>query len=158
MLNVNDHAPDFSFTTSQGPATLHQQLKLGPVVLYFYPSDFTPICTAEACAFRDSYADLSAAGLQVVGVSPQSKESHDKFSAKHALPFPLVADTDKSIAKSYGVTGPFGLGIRRATYLIAPNAIITDRTVADLRVSQHNAFIQRALSLANQRTEPRPTS
>lgn len=154
MLNLNDQAPDFSFTTPQGPTTLHQQLTLGPAVLYFYPSDFTPLCTAEACTFRDSYSELSEAGLQVIGVSPQSEESHHKFRDKHSLPFPLVADTDKAIAKSYGVTGPFGLGMRRVTFLIAPNAIITDRTVADLRVSQHNAFIQRALNLTSRKLEP----
>lgn len=152
MLNVNDYAPDFSFQAPTGPTTLHQQLKHGPVLLYFYPADFTPICTAQACSFRDSYPDLARAGLQVIGVSPQSADSHHTFRDTNAIPFPLVADTDKAIATSYGVSGPFGLGIRRVTYLISTDARIADRTVADFRVSLHRAFIQRALT--NQRATP----
>lgn len=149
MLNVNDHAPDFPFISPQGPTTLYQQLKLGPVILYFYPADFTPTCTAQACFFRDSYAELSQTGVQVIGVSPQSEQSHHKFRHQHAIPFPLVPDTNKSIAKSYGATGPFGLGMRRVTYLISPNALITDRAVADLRASQHKDLIQRTLAKKN---------
>ncbi len=154
MLNTRDPAPDFTFVTPQGATSLHALLRQGHVVLYFYPADFTPLCTAQACAFRDSYAELAAAGIQVIGVSPQSENSHHQFRDKHALPFPLVPDTNKSIARLYGVTGPFGLGMRRVTFLIAPNATIADRTVADLRISRHHDFIQRALALTNQHPQP----
>lgn len=156
MLNIGDQAPDFPFKLSGSATTLHQELGRGPVVLYFYPADFTPICSAQACGFRDAHAQLSEAGIRVIGVSPQSADSHDRFAATHKLPFTLVSDTDKAIAVLYGVTGPFGLGIRRVTYLIDPSNTIVDRTVADLRVSEHRKFIERVLRVAP-RTPPAST-
>ncbi|MCB9032632.1 MAG: thioredoxin-dependent thiol peroxidase [Chitinophagales bacterium] len=93
-------------------------------ILYFYPKDDTPGCTAEACSFRDNYESLTKKGYQVIGVSPDAEEKHDKFKTKYELPFHLVADTDKKIANAYGVWGlkkMYGKeyeGIFRTTFII----------------------------------------
>jgi len=149
MLKPGDPAPDFSLPADpsqpnpDAPATLHAMLTQGPVIVYFYPADFTPLCTAQACLFRDVHEELAELGLQTVGVSTQSDQSHRKFRDKHSLPFTLVADTDKSIVNAWGVTGPFGLGTRRATFLINTQAKIEDRAIGDLSLAKHKAFIQK---------------
>jgi peroxiredoxin Q/BCP len=104
MLQLGDQAPDFTLPTDKGD-TFHLAAQHGkPVVLYFYPKDDTPGCTAEACAFRDQYADFLDLGAIVVGVSSDSEASHQKFSQKHRLPFPLLADTGGQLRKAYEVT------------------------------------------------------
>ena len=146
MLTAGARAPDFTVPDQDGrPTSLDTLLSHGPLVLYFYPADFTPGCTREACFVRDIHAELSAAGLTVAGVSPQDAASHRGFADKHTLPFTLLADTDKAIARAYGVTGPFGFGIRRATFLIGADRIIQDVVLADLRIGRHEEFIRRAL-------------
>ncbi len=117
----------------------------GPVLLYFYPADFTPICTAQACAFRDRQDALSHAAVQIIGVSPQSQSSHQRFADNYDLGFPLLPDQDKRIIRAYGVDGPFGIGVRRATYLIGPDGRIQDRVVSDLFVGSHTDFINSAI-------------
>ena len=152
MLAVGDHAPDFEFDEGQGKVTLRECLANGPVVLYFYPADFTPVCTKEACMFRDLHGELVAAGIRVIGVSPQDEQSHEKFKAKHSLPFTLVADPQRSIIKAYGVGGMFGLplpfGARRVTYLIATDGRIADRATGEFGVDAHARFAARALAVA----------
>ncbi len=88
MLSVGDTAPDFSGTDQHGNAiSLGSLLERGKLVLYFYPKDFTPVCTAQACTFRDATSDLAALGTNVVGVSGDTAESHERFGQKHSVPF-----------------------------------------------------------------------
>jgi len=125
-------APDFSYTDSDGKQRKLSDLKGRRVVLYFYPKDATPGCTAEACDFRDNYVMWQKKGFEVIGISADSEASHRKFAEKHALPFPLVADTDKTIIKAYGVWGPKKFmgrtfdGILRTTFLIDAEGRIED--------------------------------
>jgi thioredoxin-dependent peroxiredoxin len=147
MLKNGTQAPEFSLEDQDGKRhTLKSLLASGPIILYFYPADFTPGCTKEACSFRDLQKDLVAARLRVVGVSPQDAESHRRFAAKHGLNFPLLADPDKQAVKAYDVDGPLGFGVRRGTYLIGADGRIQDSVLADLRISEHEAFVQRALA------------
>ena len=146
MLKVGDRAPEFDTTDHNGQRQrLSELLTTGPMIVYFYPADFTPVCTAEACMFRDQSDTLEKSGIQVVGVSPQSDASHRRFAATHSLHFPLLADTSRTIIRAYGVSGPLGFGVRRATFLIEPDGHISRRVVADLLVSSHKAFIASVL-------------
>ena len=146
MLSKGDQAPGFEGTDQSGNAlTLSSLLENGPVLLYFYPADFTPICTAQACAFRDRQDALDDASVQVVGVSPQSESSHQKFADTYDLGFPLIPDQNKRIIKAYGVDGPFGIGVRRATFMIGTDGRIMDRVVSDLFVGSHTDFLRTAL-------------
>jgi len=117
-------APDFSFKNSEGNEQKLSDLKGRKVILYFYPKDSTPGCTAEACDFRDNYNMWLKKGYEVIGISADSDASHMKFAEKHSLPFPLVADIDKTIIKAYGVWGPKKFmgrtfdGILRTTFII----------------------------------------
>ena len=147
MLKQGMQAPEFDLRDQDGRRhTLKSLLADGPIILYFYPADFTPGCTKEACSFRDLQKDLVAANLRVVGVSPQDAESHRKFAAKHGLNFPLLADPDKLAVKAYDVDGPLGFGVRRGTYLIGTDGRIHDSVLADLRIAEHEAFVHRALA------------
>jgi peroxiredoxin Q/BCP len=147
MLRNGTRAPEFDLADQDGKRhTLKSLLADGALILYFYPADFTPGCTKEACSFRDLQKDLVAARLRVVGVSPQDAESHQRFAAKHGLNFTLLADPDKKAVKAYDVDGPLGFGVRRGTYLIDPDGTIRDSVLADLRIAEHDAFVQRALA------------
>ncbi len=149
MLKSGSPAPDFALPDQDGAVVrLRDLLSAGPLILYFYPADFTPGCTREACSIRDLHAELQRAGLRVVGASPQSPESHRRFREKYALPFTLLADPDKVAIRAYDVDGPFGFGVRRATFLIDRQARIEAAVLADLRIAEHEAFIRQALSTA----------
>ncbi|MEJ2515199.1 MAG: peroxiredoxin [Gammaproteobacteria bacterium] len=149
MLQKGDRAPDFTLPDQDGNAvSLKGLLKDGPVVLYFYPADFTPGCTREACSIRDMHDEIAEAGMRVVGVSPQDEESHRRFRTKHGLPFTLLADPDKKAVKAYGVDGPLGVGVRRATFLIGPDGTVRDAVLADILVGRHEAFIRKAVAAA----------
>lgn len=119
-------APDFTAPASGGQTVRLTDLKGRIVVLYFYPKDNTSGCTKEACGFRDSYSKLRQAGVEVIGVSPESVKSHDNFAGKYDLPFTLVADEDKSICQAYGVWqeksmyGRKYFGVARTTFVIDP--------------------------------------
>ncbi|RMH30453.1 MAG: peroxiredoxin [Planctomycetota bacterium] len=146
MIGVGDQAPDFTLPSHDGRTVrLSELLAEGPVVVYFYPADFTPLCTAQACMVRDQHDRLRASGYRVVAISPQSVASHSRFADKHNLPFALLADTDKSVIRAYGVSGPFGLFTRRATFLIDTDGTVRDRVVGDLSVGKHAGLIGRAL-------------
>jgi peroxiredoxin Q/BCP len=152
MLQRGDEAPDFSLPDQDGRSRrLSELLKAEPLILYFYPADFTPGCTREACDLRDVHARILAAGLKVVGVSPQSPESHRRFRDEHALPFVLLSDEDKRVIKAYGVDGPLGIGVRRATFLIDPRRRIVDSVLADLRIGRHQEFVERAIEARESR-------
>jgi peroxiredoxin Q/BCP len=146
MLEKGVRAPDFELSDQDGRRqTLKSLLGDGPLILYFYPADFTPGCTKEACSFRDLHQELLKARLRVVGVSPQDVDSHRRFAEKHELNFPLLADPDKSVIKSYDLDGPLGFGVRRGTYLIGRDGLIQDRVLADLRIGEHEAFVRAAI-------------
>jgi peroxiredoxin Q/BCP len=132
----------------QGTDTsLTDLLRSGPLILYFYPADFTPGCTREACTIRDIHDDLVAVGLTVAGISPQDPESHARFRKEHDLPFILLSDPDKVAIKMYDVNGPLGIGVRRATFLVNQDRSIHDAMLADVRISRHERFIRRAIAL-----------
>lgn len=146
MLKKGDQAPDFSLADDSGKLIgLDELLSAGPIVLYFYPADFTPGCTKEACEIRDMHEDITDVGMTVVGISPQDSESHDSFRSQYELPFPLLADPDKQAVKAYGVDGPLGIGVRRATFIIGSDKTIEDVMVADFRISRHSDFIRAAV-------------
>jgi peroxiredoxin Q/BCP len=146
MLAKGTQAPEFDLADQDGRRhTLKSLLADGPLILYFYPADFTPGCTKEACSFRDLHQELMKARLRVVGVSPQDVASHRRFADKHGLNFPLLADPDKVAVKAYDVDGPLGISVRRGTYLIGKDGKIADSVLADLRIGAHEAFVRNAL-------------
>ena len=147
MLKRGDEAPDFTLPDQDGwPRRLSDVLEGRPLILYFYPADFTPGCTREACGLRDLHARIVASGLRMAGISPQSPESHRRFRKEHALPFTLLSDEDKAVIRAYGVDGPFGVGVRRATFLIDAGCRITGAVLADFRIGKHPAFVERAIA------------
>ncbi len=124
-LKVGDRAPEFSAETFDGkPIRLADYLGKSALVLFFYPMDGTPVCTQEACAFRDSYERFAAAGAEVVGVSGDSAESHRQFAQQHRLSFPLVSDADGSLRRTFGVSNTLGLIPGRVTFVIDKAGII----------------------------------
>jgi peroxiredoxin Q/BCP len=146
MLRTGTKAPDFVLPNEQGINTsLSALLRDGALILYFYPADFTPFCTREACSIRDLHHDIVSAGLRVAGISPQDVASHVQFKERYSLPFILLSDPQKIAVRLYGVDGPFGVRIRRATYLIRADGIIEDAVLADLRVGRHMEFIRKAI-------------
>ena len=148
MLDAGTKAPEFTLENDQGEdITLSSLLEGGPLILYFYPADFTPGCTKEACSIRDLHNDLLASGLRVVGVSPQSTASHARFREEYELPFTLLSDPDKVAVKAYDVDGPLGFGVRRATFLIGEDGEIRDAVMADIMIDRHTDFINRAIGL-----------
>src|SRR5437868_1785618 len=123
-VQVGDLAPDFTLSAQSGAAVnLGDFLGKTAIVLYFYPKDNTSVCTAEACAFRDSYEVFKDAGAEVIGISSDSVESHQQFAARHQLPFILLSDVDGVIRKRYGVPTAFGLP-GRVTYIIDGQGIV----------------------------------
>ena len=123
-LEEGSKAPDFTLLTHDGTKLKLSSLKGAPVVLYFYPKDDTPGCTKEACGFRDAKTKLAKLGAVVLGVSPDTPASHEKFRAKYKLPFTLLCDPDHTVAEKYGawreknMYGKKSMGIARSTYLI----------------------------------------
>ena len=148
MLEAGDNAPDFILPDENGNETsLSMLLDESPVILYFYPADFTPLCTREACAMRDIHDDILSVGLQIVGVSPQDAESHGRFKEQHDLPFKLLCDENKVAIKMYDADGPLGIGVRRVTYLVTQGQKIQEAIQADIRVEKHADFIKKAVML-----------
>ncbi|HKZ94442.1 MAG TPA: peroxiredoxin [Candidatus Bathyarchaeia archaeon] len=124
-VRVGDVAPDFALPTQSGHVfKLGDLIGKESIVLYFYPRDFSRGCTAEACAFRDSYEAFKGAGAEVVGVSSQSVDSHSRFASAYMLPFILLSDVDGKVRKLYGVPSSFGLVPGRVTYVIDKKGIV----------------------------------
>ncbi|MEI6349230.1 MAG: thioredoxin-dependent thiol peroxidase [Bacteroidota bacterium] len=132
MLNIGEKAPSFSGVDQNNNTLEISQFKGSKIVLYFYPKDSTPGCTAEACNLRDNYELLQKEGFKIIGVSPDNVKSHEKFATKYELPFPLIADTDKKIVTDYQVWGEkkfMGrtyMGVFRTTFIINEQGIIED--------------------------------
>lgn len=146
LLNIGDKAPDF-----QGKNQFGQDITLSgyagkKVILYFYPKDSTPGCTAEACNLRDNNHMLLKKGFIIIGVSADSEASHQKFAEKYSLPFSLLADPDKKIINDYGVWGPKKFlgktfnGINRTTYVISEEGII-EKVFSKVNTKDHAAQI-----------------
>jgi len=144
-LKIGDMAPDFSLLDEHGRSvSLKDFLGKKVLVLYFYPKDFTSGCTAEACSFRDDYKLYEEKGAAVIGVSLDSVESHSKFSQKYSLPFPILSDKGKEVAKAYGVLGAGGLFAQRVTFIIDKEGKIT-HIFPKVDVKRHSEEVLRAL-------------
>ncbi|MEL7340005.1 MAG: peroxiredoxin [Bacteroidota bacterium] len=139
MSNLGTQAPDFALPNQDGQTVrLSDFLGKKHVVLYFYPKDETPGCTKEACGFRDSYESFKDAGAEVIGVSADSPKSHAAFARNHRLSFTLLSDRDRSVAKSYDVSGSlFGLLPGRETFVIDKDGIIRHRFSSQLNIGRH---------------------
>ena len=130
-LKEGDQAPDFTANDQTGKSFSLSDLRGKNVVLYFYPKDDTPGCTAEACSFRDNYQSLLNEGFEVVGVSTDDEKSHQKFVSKYQLPFTLISDNDKQIVEAYGVWveknmyGKKYMGTARKTFILDPEGKIS---------------------------------
>ena len=120
LVAEHAHAPDFRARDQDGRERTSAEFRGKPLILYFYPKDQTPGCTHEACAFRDAWDRISAAGVNLVGVSTDDVDSHAHFAREHHLPFPLLADTDAAIVHAYGVGTTFGIA-HRVTFIIDAN-------------------------------------
>jgi thioredoxin-dependent peroxiredoxin len=148
MIQADERAPEFTLPDETAKdRSLTELLSAGAIILYFYPADFTPGCTRQACVLRDLHAEIERAGLRVVGISPQSPQTHAKFKAKYQLPFVLLSDEQKTVIKMYGVNGPLGVGVRRATYLIDGSRRVRDAILADFLIGRHADFVRKAIML-----------
>jgi peroxiredoxin Q/BCP len=146
VLSVGDRAPDFSGMDQDGRRhTLDDLVKDGGIVLYFYPKDFTPVCTAQACLFRDSAGELAASGVRVVGVSGDDLESHAKFAKAHRVPYPLLSDPDKSIQKAFEARQLLGMLAKRVTYVIGRDKTIRAVFHHELSAQKHLDAVRDAL-------------
>ncbi len=137
-INEGDKAPSFMAKTHVG-----ETIKLSDfsgkkvVVLFFYPKDDTPVCTKEACSFRDAYEDFTAAGAEVIGISQGSEEQHQAFASKHRLPFPLLIDEGNNLRKAFGVPKSLGLLPGRVTYVIDKEGVVKKRFSSQFGSHQH---------------------
>jgi peroxiredoxin Q/BCP len=150
-LAVGEVAPDFTSTTSGGETiSLAAYKGKKNVVLFFYPGDFTPVCTKEACGFRDIYDELQGKDTEIIGVSVDSGESHDKFKKAHNLGFPLLSDTDKALATKYGAASGLLASligrVNRITYVIDKNGKIAAVLRGELSANKHVDGVKNALS------------
>jgi peroxiredoxin Q/BCP len=130
VVEEGQEAPDFELKSDAGELVRLSQFRGKPVVLYFYPRDDTPGCTAQACGIRDNYDDFEQRGAVVLGVSPDEESSHVKFKEKYGLPFTLLADPEHEVAEQYGVwgektfAGKKYMGVERSTFVIDPDGRI----------------------------------
>lgn len=149
-MQVGDKAPDFSLPDQDSRIVALKDLKGKTVVLYFYPKDNTPGCTQEACDFRDSLAKFKKRDIVVIGVSPDSVASHEKFAGKFELSFPLLSDDGRKLANAYGVYkeknmyGKKVMGVERTTFIIGPDGTI-QKIFPKVKVDGHIALILESL-------------
>jgi thioredoxin-dependent peroxiredoxin len=150
VINEGDQAPDFTLQSDAGTDVTLSLLRGRPVVLYFYPRDDTPGCTAQACGIRDVYGEFERAGAIVLGVSPDDEGSHVKFKQKYELPFALLADRDHSVAEQYGVWGEKSyagrkyLGVNRSTFVI-DEAGLVKKVLRNVKPATHADDVLAAL-------------
>jgi peroxiredoxin Q/BCP len=128
-IEVGDFAPGFELQGTGGRTYRLDEFRGRWLVLAFYPGDFTPVCTRQFCSYRDAGDRLGELDAQVVGISPQSIDSHERFRGKYGLTVPLLADPDRSVIRAYGVLGPAGL-VRRSIFIVDPEGIVRYRHVA----------------------------
>jgi peroxiredoxin Q/BCP len=138
MLKIGAIAPEFTAQDQHGVTlTLGGLLTRGRLILYFYPKDFTPVCTAQACVFRDASSELATLSANVVGVSGDKDESHRRFSEKHSVPFSLIADPERRIIKPYGAAMPILNRALRITYVIGTDRRILGAFHHELSAAKH---------------------
>jgi peroxiredoxin Q/BCP len=139
ITDVGDRVPSFVLPDQDGVAfDLDAELGKGFIVLFFYPKDETPVCTVEACEFRDAYEDFKAAGAVVVGISSDGPESHRSFARRHNLGYRLLTDRGSKVRDAFGMPRSIvGLAERRVTYVIDGEGIVRHRIVAMLRAKKH---------------------
>jgi peroxiredoxin Q/BCP len=135
--DAGDLAPDFTLASTAGHVTLSERLRERAVLLVFYPGDDTPVCTAQLCDYRDHLEEFAELGVDVIAVNPQNLESHERFRAKHRLPFPICSDPDRSVCRAYGAVGLLGM-TKRALVLIAQDGLILWRRT-DLPIFRRSA-------------------
>lgn len=128
-LSVGDEAPPFELEGTGGRTYALADYGASGVILAFYPGDFTPVCTRQFCSYRDDGDRIEALGLPLLGISPQSVESHERFAREHGLTVPLLHDRGKRVARAYGVLGPGGF-VRRAIFLVGPGGTVRYRHLA----------------------------
>jgi peroxiredoxin Q/BCP len=146
MLTVGTRAPALDVKDHRGADVRSEALLgKGPLVVYFYPKDFTPGCTREACMFRDAYAELDGQGATIVGVSMDDDASHTRFAERYQLPFSLIADPKFAIARAWGVARPLGLGAWRVTYVIDRTGVIRGAFHHELSMSKHVSEVRELL-------------
>jgi peroxiredoxin Q/BCP len=151
VVNEGDPAPDFSAVTDAGERVSLSDFRGKPVVLYFYPKDDTPGCTAQAQGIRDAYAKFERAGAVVLGISPDDEASHLKFKDKYDLPFTLVADPEHEVAERYGTWGEKRYmgrtywGVSRTTFLVAPDGTVA-KVMHDVKPDTHADDVLAALA------------
>lgn len=149
-VSEGDKAPAFTLTADDGSKVKLSDYAGQPVVLYFYPRDDTPGCTREACAFRDQKKALTRSGAVVLGVSPDTVESHQKFRDKFKLNFPLLADADHRLAEKYGawreknMYGKKSMGVQRSTFLIGPDGVVK-KVWQRVKVDGHDEQVLQAI-------------
>tara|TARA_B100000886_G_C20372412_1_gene470206 strand:- start:430 stop:891 length:462 start_codon:yes stop_codon:yes gene_type:complete len=145
-LKIGDNAPDFCVINENNDKISLSNFKGKKLILYFYPKDSTPGCTAESCNLRDNYSELLDLGYEVLGVSADNSSSHKKFISKNELPFHLLSDTEKEVIKAYGVWGPKKFmgkeyeGIHRTTFVIDEKGVI-ERIFTKVKTKEHTAQI-----------------
>jgi thioredoxin-dependent peroxiredoxin len=153
VVTEGEPAPDFTATTDAGESVSLSDFRGKPVVLYFYPRDDTPGCTAQACGIRDAYGEFQDADAVVLGVSPDKVAKHVKFKQKYDLPFTLLADPEHEIAEQYGVWGEKRYagkkywGVNRSTFLVAPDGTVV-KVMHDVKPLEHADDVLAALSSA----------
>ncbi|HEX4430137.1 MAG TPA: peroxiredoxin [Frankiaceae bacterium] len=139
-MNPGDKAPDFELSDQDGnPRKLSDLLEKGPVVLFFYPAAMTAGCTKESCHFRDLSAEFAAAGAQIVGISKDTVDKQQEFATKHSFGYPLLSDTDRSVATAFGLKrGLLGLSpVQRATFVINADGTIRDVIKSETKMDVH---------------------
>jgi thioredoxin-dependent peroxiredoxin len=151
MVEEGKAAPDFELKSDGGETVKLSSLRGKPVVLYFYPKDDTPGCTAQACGIRDAYGEFEQAGAVVLGVSPDSEASHEKFKAKYGLPFTLLADPEHRVADEYDVwvekkyMGKTYMGVERSTFVIAEDGTVK-KVMRNVKPDTHADSVLAALA------------
>ena len=143
VLSAGQQAPEFELIDNEGNTHKLSDYRGQTIVVYFYPKDDTPGCTKEACSFRDTYADFKQAGVEIIGISPDSEKSHSRFIQKYELPFTLLSDPDHKVCEAFGVWGLKKYmgreyeGVYRTTFIIGPDGIIK-RVFENVKPADHS--------------------
>ena len=151
VLSAGEKAPEFELKDSEGVVHNLSDYKGQTIVVYFYPKDDTPGCTKEACSFRDAYEDFKQAGVEIIGISPDTEKSHSKFIDKFDLPFILLSDPDHAVCEAYGVWGLKKYmgreyeGVYRTTFVIGPDGEIK-RVFENVRPADHSQEVLEELT------------
>ena len=155
-IKIGDQSPSFQATLQDG-STFDSTSLLGrkSLVLFFYPKDNTPVCTQQACAFRDAYAQFVGADVEVVGVSSDSPASHQRFAARHSLPFPIISDSRGALRRLFGVPRALGIFPGRVTYVIDKEGVVRMAYNATLAAEPHVRKALEAVGIMREGRSPR---